>query len=219
TLRAIGKGNPDQQQAVLEQAQATLTGLYGETGSAELLNTALKEAVVNARKVLEQQPELEGVWATNVPSRLFVKTIVDTNLETIGHNWKDWVILQDIGTKAGVYGTKKKPGDAGHIALVQAVMEAAQQLPRHPGPLEAALENLQLVINSAMEIIGQYQNAKRNSGLVDYTDMVGLAHEIMHNDGWLNELASQFDCLIIDEFQDTNPLQYALLDRLHQRGV
>src|SRR5690606_1969222 len=89
----------------------------------------------------------------------------------------------------------------------------------HPGPLQAALENLQLVINSAMEIIGQYQNAKRNSGLVDYTDMVGLAHEIMHNDSWLNELASQFDCLIIDEFQDTNPLQYALLDRLHQRGV
>ncbi len=219
TLRAIGKGNPAQQQTVLEQAQATLTGLYGKTGSAERLNTALIDAVTNARKVLIDQPELQDSWPTNDKSRLFVKTIVETNLEALSHNWKDWAILQDIGTKAGVYGTKKKPGDAEHIALVQAVMDAAQQLPRHPGPLQAALENLQLVITSAMEIICQYQNAKRNSGLVDYTDMVGLAHEIMHNDGWLNELASQFDCLIIDEFQDTNPLQYALLDRLHQRGV
>lgn len=230
TLRAIGKGNPAQHQTVLEQAQATLTRLYGKTDSAELLNgetgsaellinTALIDAVTNARKVLIDKPELQASWPTNDKSRLFVKTIVETNLEALGHNWKDWVVLQDIGTPSGVYGTNINPGDAEHIALVQAVMDAAQQLPRHPGPLQAALENLQLVITSAMEIIGQYQNAKRNSGLVDYTDMVGLAHEIMHNDGWLNELASQFDCLIIDEFQDTNPLQYALLDRLHQRGV
>ncbi len=219
TLRAIGKGNPAQQQTVLEQAQATLTTLYGKTGSAERLNTALIDAVTNARKVLIDQPELQASWPTNDKSHLFVKTIIETNLETLSHNWKDWVVLQDISTPRGVFGTQRAPGNPEHIALVQAVMDAAQQLPRHPGPLQAALENLQLVITSAMEIIGQYQNAKRNSGLVDYTDMVGLAHEIMHNDGWLNELASQFDCLIIDEFQDTNPLQYALLDRLHQRGV
>src|SRR5690606_3039605 len=95
TLRAIGKGNADPQHSVLKQAKSTLTGLYGKTGSAKLLNPALIDAVTNARKVLIDQPGLQASWPTNDKSRLFVKTIVETDLKTLGHNWKDWVILQD----------------------------------------------------------------------------------------------------------------------------
>ncbi|ART82293.1 hypothetical protein CBP31_06360 [Oceanisphaera profunda] len=217
TLRSIGKDDPQTQVSVLAEAQEKLTALYGEASSAERLNTNLKIAIENGRNNLPEKNVLSELWGRG--NQPFVEALFGIDVADIGKNWSHWVTLQTLGAPTKVYGTRNKPGDSDHITLVEAVMAAAQQLPRHPGPLQDALENLQNVITSAMAAIGKYQAAKRSAGLVDYTDMVGLAHQIMHNDSWLQELAGQFDCLIIDEFQDTNPLQYALLDKLHQQDV
>ena len=65
-----------------------------------------------------------------------------------------------------------------------------------------------------LETLAAYQHTKEQAGLVDYGDMVHLANDMLEaNPEWLDEIAGDYDCLIIDEFQDTNPLQYALLRR------
>ncbi|MEB3736489.1 UvrD-helicase domain-containing protein [Halopseudomonas pachastrellae] len=65
----------------------------------------------------------------------------------------------------------------------------------------------------------KYQSTKKQAGLVDYSDMVHLANDILSNNPeWLEEIAGRYDCLIIDEFQDTNPLQYSLLRQLQARS-
>ena len=221
TLRSIGKGG--QQNSVeeiattIEQAQKALTDAYGEPDSAERLNNELVDAIDTARNTLPSEEVLKEQWGKG--NQGFVKSLYGIDLENITKDWSHWVTLQTLGAPTKVYGSKTKPGDAEHIALIEAVMIAAGQLYRHPGPLQDALQHIQDLIQSALEAIERYQIIKRDAGLVDYTDMVGLAHRLMHNDMWLQELASQFDCLIIDEFQDTNPLQYALLYRLHEKGV
>lgn len=221
TLRSIGKGsqqnNVDEIAATIEQTQQALADAYGEPDSAERLNSELADAIDNARKNLPGEEVLQELWGKG--NQEFVKSLFGIDLENITKDWSHWATLQTLGAPTKVHGSKNKPGDAEHIALVEAVTTAASQLYRHPGPLQDALHHIQDLMQSALEAIERYQLIKRDAGLVDYTDMVGLAHQMMHNDAWLEELASQFDCLIIDEFQDTNPLQYALLYRLHEQGV
>jgi hypothetical protein len=63
----------------------------------------------------------------------------------------------------------------------------------------------------------EYENAKRAAGLVDYSDMIALAGQLLRSrPEVLAELVSRIDCLVIDEFQDTNPLQFALLWQLRE---
>ena len=61
-----------------------------------------------------------------------------------------------------------------------------------------------------------YEQAKREAGLVDYSDMIALAGRLLRErPEVLATLTSRVDCLVVDEFQDTNPLQFALVWAAH----
>ena len=98
--------------------------------------------------------------------------------------------------------------------LAKRIWNAAGKLSVHPGPLNDALQHIDCLINGVLENLATYQSTKEQAGLVDYGDMVHLANGMLaDHPQWLDEIASGYDCLIIDEFQDTNPLQYALLSQ------
>ena len=65
-----------------------------------------------------------------------------------------------------------------------------------------------------------YEQAKREAGLVDYSDMIALAGRLLREQPEvLATLKSRVDCLVVDEFQDTNPLQFALVWAVTAAGV
>ena len=65
-----------------------------------------------------------------------------------------------------------------------------------------------------------YAAAKREAGLVDYSDMIAMAGQLLRErSDVLDTLVKRVDCLVVDEFQDTNPLQFALLWQLKEAGV
>jgi ATP-dependent exoDNAse (exonuclease V) beta subunit len=76
-----------------------------------------------------------------------------------------------------------------------------------------------MLLNGAKKALGEYQKGKNASGLIDFNDMVMLSEELMKEDLYISEMKSQYDCLIIDEFQDTNPLQFALLWSFYKAGI
>ena len=49
--------------------------------------------------------------------------------------------------------------------------------------------------------------------------MIDGARLLLEQPEVLDHLADRFDCLVIDEFQDTNPLQFSFLWKLHKAGV
>lgn len=130
-------------------------------------------------------------------------------------DWHLWNSLRKLRQ------TKKRaPTPSGYDELAQAVIDAADGLTSHPGPLSDAIDHAKILISSAVEAIKGYAEDKRASALVDYTDMVAAAQLILaDNAGALNSLAERVDCLVIDEFQDTNPLQFSLLWLLHKAGI
>jgi ATP-dependent exoDNAse (exonuclease V) beta subunit len=98
-------------------------------------------------------------------------------------------------------------------------MQAADVLPTHPGPLTDAKLHLSCLIACAQEVMGAYETRKKALGLIDFADMIAGAERLLRTDPAVRQaVLDEIDCVIIDEFQDTNPVQFALLWQLGARA-
>jgi ATP-dependent helicase/nuclease subunit A len=62
----------------------------------------------------------------------------------------------------------------------------------------------------------QYKAYKAERGLVDFTDLEILLLELLEDESLAARLAEDFDLVLVDEFQDTNPLQLAIFQELRR---
>jgi DNA helicase-2/ATP-dependent DNA helicase PcrA len=59
-----------------------------------------------------------------------------------------------------------------------------------------------------------YERRKRATGRIDFEDMLGLAVQLFEqHDAAAGEVQARYRAFTVDEYQDVNPLQHALLDR------
>ena len=130
-------------------------------------------------------------------------------------NWPLWKSLQNLRTS--------KQGSAlpdGYDDLATEVMAAADQLYRHPGPRDQALTHAEALVDAAQDCLQQHSTLKRDKRLVDYGDMLSLAQILLtKNENVLQDLKGKVDCVVIDEFQDTNPLQFSLFLALISQNI
>ncbi len=72
----------------------------------------------------------------------------------------------------------------------------------------------------ALDLIHQhYRRRKRELGAVDFSDLEEKAIELLHgNPEVLAPVRSSFDQILMDELQDTNPLQWKLMNLLRRPG-
>jgi len=92
---------------------------------------------------------------------------------------------------------------------VQWYINARKDEGLRPGHVEPGRDeqNQQLV-----RIYAAYEEACARGGLVDFAELLLRAHELwLHNDDLLKHYRQRFRHLLIDEFQDTNTIQYAWL--------
>lgn len=128
----------------------------------------------------------------------------------LDHDWQLWSRLRKLRQSK-----KGCPTPDGYDECAAAVIAAADMLSVHPGPLVDACEHVAALVEGAQEILAGYAERKRELGVIDYADMVTNAECLLrHDNGVLGSLLAEIDCVIVDEFQDTNPIQFALLWRL-----
>ncbi|SMX44439.1 UvrD-helicase domain-containing protein [Maliponia aquimaris] len=209
-----GLGARGQSPDILTPALEALTKGYGpcaEDGTA--LTAALRQAV---QDVLAAFPgSLAPLFAATRSVRDdFAKD--HENLRTAsqpGRLETDWPLWQKLRNLRLSNSKSRTP--PGYDALAQAVRSAADALPRHPGPLADARAHLTALVTGAQQVLHAYQTAKRRAGLIDYGDMIAEAESLLHDrPEILQAVLGEIDCVVIDEFQDTNPVQFALLWRL-----
>lgn len=191
---------------------------YGITGDGDQLTANLFRAVT---RLLEAYPEsLAREFGNNATAeRAFRQDFRNLKAasgdSTLNSDWKLWKGLREL--------RQSKRGCAlpeGYDELSGAVIEAANALPTHPGPLEQAVLHISALIAAGQDVLAHYAEAKREAGLVDYGDMIAMAADMLcSRPDVLSTLVSRIDCLVVDEFQDTNPLQFALLWQLKEAGV
>ena len=73
-----------------------------------------------------------------------------------------------------------------------------------------------LLFDCAQAAIEEYDSYKKSRGRIDYTDMEVLVLKLLDNGSVRETLSRELDLLMVDEFQDTSPIQLAIFLRLSQ---
>lgn len=139
---------------------------------------------------------------------------VSKNPAVLDHDWALWQKLRGLFTS----NNKSKTPD-GYDKLAERIMAAASSIVGHPGPLEDAKYHLRSLITCAQQVMATYEARKQSLGLIDYADMITGAEKLLRdNPSVLDAVLAEIDCVIIDEFQDTSPVQFAFLWQMGRRA-
>lgn len=99
---------------------------------------------------------------------------------------------------------------------VSDVQRAAGQVIQHP-QLRPDLENaIQRCFDIAARALHAYQAEKLRRHLIDFVDQERLALELLRLPDVRSHLKGEIDLLLVDEFQDTSPLQLAVFTALSE---
>jgi DNA helicase-2/ATP-dependent DNA helicase PcrA len=66
------------------------------------------------------------------------------------------------------------------------------------------------------ELFVAYQQALKEHNAVDFADMLVLLYQLLNHPDHGSEIQKRWDYVLVDEFQDTNAIQFAILKRLTQ---
>ena len=116
--------------------------------------------------------------------------------------WRNWVYLA-----RGDYG--KNIDSEGSV-----IMEIARRFLGHPGLHQDIREYLRLCFEAAADSLDAFAEAKRVRAVVDFTDQESLLYHILDKPEIQARLKEQLGLLLVDEFQDTSPIQLALFLKL-----
>ncbi|MCK6694369.1 MAG: UvrD-helicase domain-containing protein, partial [Thermoanaerobaculia bacterium] len=81
---------------------------------------------------------------------------------------------------------------------------------------------IETVFDIAMDALGEYEQYKKKRGLIDYTDMETYVSRLLRIDSVRDALRDELDLLLVDEFQDTSPIQldiFLQLSRLARHSI
>lgn len=203
-LRAMGVQNAN---AMLANWPAPTAG----TDPTDALVAALAKAHQEVAAYVEQQLAAGAKVAKNLTDGLEDIQKLDRRFQSNRWSWPDW-----IGAAGLNAGAKVKD-------LVEPVKAAAQAHESHPAFHAEVRRYLDLVFNLAADVVDAYERAKKSLGAVDFSDQEVLLLRALRTTPSVREaLAAELDLIMVDEFQDTSPLQLALfveLAKLAKRSV
>ena len=109
--------------------------------------------------------------------------------------------------------SKNAPGKKSE-ALAYPVQAAAACYDRHTRFHRAIRSYIEGVFTIAGEAISRFEDLKTERGLLDYDDLEHLTLHALDNPTVVGRLDEELELLLVDEFQDTNPMQLALFMKL-----
>lgn len=124
-------------------------------------------------------------------------------LEYTNIRWRDW---QKLTEGAGQKADK----------LLADLLAFVAEFPSNRHLREDISEYVTSIFELAAESMTLYQDYKRQRGLADYTDLETMALQILENVQVCSDLKDRIDLFLVDEFQDTSPIQLKLFLKLSQ---
>ncbi|MDG5761902.1 UvrD-helicase domain-containing protein [Natronococcus sp. A-GB1] len=126
------------------------------------------------------------------------------------------------GTYLGNKGFRTGSGDIetryaeAMTAVLDGVQPADQAIDSDIAPDRNAYEYLQSLVSLTQTALDRYDRRKEMRGVLDYNDLTRLTIEFLENGDQtdVERLRSDLDYVMVDEFQDTNDLQWRLVKAL-----
>ena len=162
------------------------------------LTALLKESI---REALVQLTAAASTKKNTSAYLSFLRT-VDRALASDSASWSDWVKL-----------SKESP-EAGLASIIEPVAETAARFGEHPGLHADIARYLDLMFDLAKRALVAYDDDKREMGVLDFADQEHLLLGLLDHPTVIEVLTEELDLLMVDEFQDTSPIQLALFLKL-----
>lgn len=118
--------------------------------------------------------------------------------------WHQWIRI-----------SKLKVGAKSREDVAQ-LIEFAESHIAHPKFQQDVKEFIEHIFDIAIKAIREYDRYKKERGLIDYTDMEVLIKQLLDHPQVQEVLKQELDLLLVDEFQDTSPIQLEIFLRLSQ---
>lgn len=117
-------------------------------------------------------------------------------------NWYQWVQISkvDVGAKS-----------RDDVADLAAFAREHDTLPAFHDDIHDFINEL---FNLAIDALDEYDRYKKQRGLIDYTDMEAMVMHLLDDPQVREVLREELDLLMVDEFQDTSPMQLEIFLKL-----
>ncbi|HMQ60574.1 MAG TPA: UvrD-helicase domain-containing protein [Flavilitoribacter sp.] len=116
--------------------------------------------------------------------------------------WHQWVKI----AKTGVAVKSKED--------MEALQDFAYRHDTHPQFHQDIRDYIDFLFAVSIEALEEFDRYKKSRGLIDYTDMETLINGLLDHPSVKVVLAGELDLLMVDEFQDTSPIQLELFLKL-----
>lgn len=116
--------------------------------------------------------------------------------------WHEWAKVAKLGV-----GAKSRED----MAALQEFAGSVESHPRFRRDIQAFIYNL---FDLSISAIQEYEQYKRKRGLIDYIDMEALINQLLDRTEVRQVLREEIDLLLVDEFQDTSPIQLSIFWKL-----
>lgn len=110
--------------------------------------------------------------------------------------------------------SKERPAKADTTKFIEEAARLAAMCTAHPRLHGDIRKYLNILFETCANIIQNYQTRKKDLGVVDFTDQEALFLEMLDNPKVTAVLSDELDLLLVDEFQDTSPIQLSLFLKL-----
>ena len=169
-------------------------GIFGQASDLDL-DSALIADMNHGLANLPQPGDTTGVTEKYIKFLTQQRKLVQENKYT----WRDWIKL-----------TKESPGNKGKQFTID-VQTTAAKFSTHPEFHNDIRKYVGTLFEFSSKVLQNYQDKKSQKGVVDFTDLERLTHCLLRErEDVCRDFASGLKLVVVDEFQDTNPLQMAL---------
>jgi len=165
--------------------------------SSDDLNAELERALASALKLMPVEPATAG-------SRTHRALLEGMQRRFSGGlTWSEWLKLSSATpTRA-------------ELECTEGVRLVASRLGEHSRFHEDLKAYLGHLFGIASQVGDRYQSIKRERGVVDFQDLEKEMLDLLRGSAFCRELLEEeIDLLVVDEFQDTSPIQLALFSEL-----
>jgi len=168
---------------------------------AEAFDRLLLDQIKDTLHKVSEIGDVTKVTSTSLDKIKKVKQYLENNIYP---PWEDWARLSklDAGAKSKEAIKEMTYFAAGHI-----------RHPRFHADISAFIHE---IFELAIEAMQEYSHFKTQRGLIDYTDMEVKVDELLDNPTVCDILRSEISILMVDEFQDTSPIQLSIFLKLSQ---
>jgi len=197
--RANGLGGPELKESARRSVESFLGLLGSPAKDGAALDRALEEACREFVKKVASRKGLTQKTGDALKKVQFALQFFDGGSRP---KWADW------GSLASITVGKDERG------LEVAVCLAASAHDRHPDLCRDGERAIELCFDIAARSLERYAQYKREIGATDFTDQEVLALDLLDQPAVRERISDEVDLVLVDEFQDTSPLQLALFLKL-----